>query len=111
MSVVVAYFLPVRLLVAVTATPGNGVVPAFTVPLMVPPCGVADAMTAGCGCPIGPPPSVCRAAGAAVAAPSVAGVGPAALGCARSASPASIAAPRPTAHSNLQFTPGTYAPV
>lgn len=37
MSVVVVYFLPVRVLVAVTLTPGKGVPPAFTLPRMVPP--------------------------------------------------------------------------
>ncbi len=37
MSVVVAYFLPVSVLVAVTATPGSGTCPDFTVPRIVPP--------------------------------------------------------------------------
>ena len=41
MSVVVAYFFPVSVLVAVTATPGRGTPLAFTVPWMVPPCGSA----------------------------------------------------------------------
>jgi hypothetical protein len=36
-SVVVAYFFPVKVFVAVTLTPGNGTGPAFTVPAMVPP--------------------------------------------------------------------------
>ena len=46
MSVVVAYFFPVSVLVAVTATPGSGITPLFTVPEMVPPWGTA----AGTGC-------------------------------------------------------------
>src|SRR5437763_9182810 len=44
-SVVVAYFFPVKVLLAVTATPGKGTAPAFTVPLMVPP--FASAAVAG----------------------------------------------------------------
>src|SRR3569833_1953268 len=41
MSVVVAYFFPVSVLVAVTATPGSGVSPALTVPLIAPPWAAA----------------------------------------------------------------------
>ena len=37
MSVVVEYFLPVRVLVAVMLTPGRGTAPDFTCPRMVPP--------------------------------------------------------------------------
>jgi hypothetical protein len=44
-SVVVAYFFPVKVFVAVTPTPGNGTTPAFTVPVIVPPL----ASTAGAG--------------------------------------------------------------
>jgi hypothetical protein len=36
-SVVVAYFFPVKVFVAVTPTPGSGIAPAFTVPEIVPP--------------------------------------------------------------------------
>jgi hypothetical protein len=36
-SVVVAYFFPVKVFVAVTPTPGSGTAPAFTVPVIVPP--------------------------------------------------------------------------
>ncbi len=37
MSVVVLYFFPVRELLAVTLTPGRGMLPSLTVPWMVPP--------------------------------------------------------------------------
>jgi hypothetical protein len=36
-SVVVAYFFPVTVLVAVMPTPGSGTAPAFTVPVIFPP--------------------------------------------------------------------------
>jgi hypothetical protein len=36
-SVVVVYFLPLNVLVAVTATPGKDTVPALIVPVIVPP--------------------------------------------------------------------------
>ena len=48
-SVVVAYFFPVSVFVAVTATPGRGAGPAFTVPVIVPPLGLfAAEATATC---------------------------------------------------------------
>src|SRR5215472_9046801 len=53
MPVAAAYFLPVSVFVAVTATPGRGTppalpaVPAMTVPRIVPPCCAADAGGAG----------------------------------------------------------------
>src|SRR5258706_15879406 len=56
-SVVVAYFFPVNVFVAVTATPGNGPAPAFTVPVIVPPlASAADAGATVAGavvCPAG----------------------------------------------------------
>ena len=41
-SVVVAYFFPVNVLVAVTPTPGSGTAPAVTVPVIVPPLASTD---------------------------------------------------------------------
>src|ERR1700733_9691095 len=71
-SVVVAYFLPVSVLVAVTATPGSGTPPAFTVPLMLPPCGAAGAVgVAEGGVAAG---EVAGAAGGGVAGVCAAGV-------------------------------------
>src|ERR1035438_9354636 len=73
MSVVVAYFFPVRVVVAVTATPGNGTPLAFTVPRMVPPCastgaaGAAAAEAAVAGADGAAGAAVAGAAGAAVA--------------------------------------------
>src|ERR1700679_804513 len=73
-SVVVAYFFPVNVLVAVTLTPGNGTGPAFTVPAMVPPLGSpagaagaagttgADVWPAGSGASVAG--ALCTAAGA-----------------------------------------------
>jgi hypothetical protein len=49
MSVVVAYFLPVSVLVAVTDTPGSGTVPLFTLPEIVPPCAAAGAACVAAG--------------------------------------------------------------
>src|SRR6202012_5614890 len=53
MSVVVLYFLPVRELLAVTLTPGSGMLPSLTVPWMVPPesgaCPGAGVAWAGVG--------------------------------------------------------------
>jgi hypothetical protein len=46
-SVVVAYFFPVNVFVAVTATPGSGTTPAFTVPVIVPPLASTEAAGAG----------------------------------------------------------------
>src|SRR5580658_2232075 len=91
MPVAAAYFLPVSVLVAVTATPGSGTppalptVPAIMVPRIVPPCGAegdveaceleADgAADSGAGCAgwaagaDGAP--VCVAAGVGVCAPN-----------------------------------------
>ncbi len=42
-SVVVAYFFPVSVFVAVTPTPGSGTAPDFTVPVIVPPLASATA--------------------------------------------------------------------
>jgi hypothetical protein len=47
-SVVVAYFFPVNVFVAVTLTPGSGIAPAFTVPVIVPPVA-SVAGTSGAG--------------------------------------------------------------
>jgi hypothetical protein len=54
-SVVVAYFLPVSVLVAVTETPGRGICPAFTVPRIVPPSITVAVATGaeGAGCAAG----------------------------------------------------------
>ena len=60
-SVVVAYFFPVSVLVAVTPTPGSGTAPAFTVPVIVPPLASTAVVGAGAGeagavvvvCPVG----------------------------------------------------------
>src|SRR4051794_3962760 len=52
-SVVVAYFFPVKVFVAVTATPGRGTAPAFTVPLMVPPFASAVGAGAVAGAGVG----------------------------------------------------------
>src|ERR1035438_887343 len=79
MSVVVAYFFPVRVVVAVTATPGNGTPLAFTVPRMVPPCastgaagavGAAGAAVAGAAGAAGIA-GACSATGACVVAAPV----------------------------------------
>src|ERR1017187_3766210 len=97
MSVVVAYFFPVRVLVAVTATPGSGIPLAFTVPRMVPPCaasGAAGGVAAGA--------AVAGAAGAAAAA-GAAGVCSAAGACAVAApvSCARAVAPKSPAQTNI----------
>src|ERR1035438_2126995 len=88
MSVVVAYFFPVRVVVAVTATPGNGTPLAFTVPRMVPPCtptgaaGAAAAEAAVAGADGAGGAAAAGAAGAAVAgAAGTAGVCSAAGAC------------------------------
>ncbi len=44
MPVVVAYFFPVKVLVAVMATPGRGTTPVLTVPWIVPPMAVTTAL-------------------------------------------------------------------
>src|SRR5450631_4085095 len=46
-SVVVEYFLPVRVLVAVMLTPGSGTEPDLTCPRMVPPLTSAEGVGAG----------------------------------------------------------------
>src|ERR1019366_3517854 len=103
MSVVVAFFFPVRVVVAVTATPGNGTPLAFTVPRMVPPCastgaaGAAGAGAAVAGADGAAGVAVAGAAGAAVAgaagACSAAGacVVAAPVSCARAVAPESPA--------------------
>jgi hypothetical protein len=64
-SVVVAYFFPVSVLLAVTATPGKGTAPAFTVPEIVPPVA---SLAAGVGTVVvvvaGAPDVLCTSAGA-----------------------------------------------
>src|ERR1035441_9203305 len=104
MSVVVAYFFPVRGLVAVTATPGSGTPLAFTVPRMVPPCaasgaaGATGAAVAGAAGVAAAGAAGVAAAGAAGAAVAGACVVAAPVPCARAAAPkspaqTSIAAP------------------
>ena len=102
MSVVVAYFFPVRVVVAVTATPGNGTPLAFTVPRMVPPCastGAAGAAVAGATGAAGA--AVAGAAGAAAA--GAAGVCSAAGACVVAApvSCARAVAPKSPAQTNI----------
>src|SRR5215472_253308 len=70
MPVAAAYFLPVSVFVAVTATPGRGTppalptVPAMTVPRIVPPCCAADAGGAGSAlCVVGTDGALCVVAG------------------------------------------------
>jgi hypothetical protein len=68
-SVVVAYFFPVSVLLAVTATPGNGTAPAFTVPEIAPPfaslaAGVVAVGTGVVAVVAGVPDVLCASAGA-----------------------------------------------
>src|ERR1035437_2590853 len=104
MSVVVAYFFPVRVLVAVTATPGSETALAFTVPRIVPPSATGAAVAGAAGAGAGVAAGACTVAGAAAAGASevVAAGGAcvvaAPVACARAVAPkspaqTSIAAP------------------
>src|ERR1039458_7648559 len=120
MSVVVAYFFPVRVVVAVTATPGNGTPLAFTVPRMVPPCastGAAGAAAVAAGAAVAGADGaagavVAGAAGAAVAGAAGAAVAGAAGVCSAAgacvvAAPVSCAravAPKSPAQTNIAAT-------
>src|ERR1039458_741472 len=82
MSVVVAYFFPVRVVVAVTATPGNGTPLAFTVPRMVPPCastGAAGAAAVAAGAAVAGADGAAGAVVAGAAGAAVAGAAGAAV--------------------------------
>ena len=108
MSVDVAYFLPVRVLAAVIATPGSGTppglptVPATTRPAIVPPCAAAAVSCAA---------GACAGVAAGVAAVAAVAAGAAGPCCAASAAlHSSAAAAIPTAYlrTRLKHRPSTY---